>query len=157
MGNLQIITAQPAEVKINGKPHTFSLLKIGDWAWLEDWAEGDLRAKGKPVSSEEITRHIFSLAAIPQKTFLMLRRHHPEITIAEAGDLLTLDDYREIERRLYGSVISTDMELLAAARTIAALKAEGKDAAEAEAELKRIIDKAAEEVRQGKARPTESD
>jgi fatty acid-binding protein DegV len=156
MSDLSVAVALPIQVKINDRVYTFTPLKVSDWAFLEDWAEKDLREKGKAVSSEEVSRRIFSLAAIPQKTYLMLRRSHLEITLAEAENLLTMEAYNKIYAQLYGAVDSTDMELLAAARKAAALKAEGKDAAEAETELKSAIDKAAEEVRQSKARPTEN-
>ena len=155
MSELSIMTAQPFEVSIDGKICKFLNLVVDDWGYLEQWSESDLQARGKPISSDEIARHCFSFAAIPQKIFLMLRRNHPEITVAEAGGLLSLPSYRLIEEHFSGVFVNTDVELLNAAKAVADAKAKGQGENEARAALDAIIERAANEV-QGKARPTES-
>lgn len=155
MSELSILTAQPFEVSIDGKAFKFLNLVIGDWGYLENWSEGDLKAKGKSCSADDVARHCFSFAAIPQKIFLMLRRNHPEFTLAEAETLLSLPSYRLIEEHFSGVFVNTDVELLNAAKAVADAKAKGQGENEARAKLEAIIARAANEV-QGKARPTES-
>jgi hypothetical protein len=168
MAELGEALGQPIDVTLNGKTYTISPLTIGDQARMAEWAErqifAELRERLKSlapeekelrqilqnkmlaISAAEVTDKVFSLGAIYQKMFLMLRHRHPEITLAEVENI-TPEDYRKIQRRLYGEVDVTEIRLFRAVQQIVSLKAKDEDATKAEAELQRAIEDAVTEAR----------
>ena len=113
MSELEIIAKGFTEIELGGKQRKVGKLTVGDWADFEGYVQDNRKQKilstarelypdGPPESvldkalapatDEELEEQQGSVVGIRFLFWRALKKYSPDITLEEAGDMVTLDD-----------------------------------------------------------------
>lgn len=121
MSELEIISQGFSEIELGGKLRKIGKLTVGDWADFEQYVQGQRKNKilgtAKEFYPEGIPESVLDKALAPPTTeeleeqqgsivgvrFLFwcaLKKYSPDITLVEAGNMITLDDIEFITKAI---------------------------------------------------------